>query len=111
MTQVSSIGGWPLAALTVSHTTYDTVAPKRVADETPAWHAFANCLGVDGDLFFPERGAPRSDIEEAKKVCRACVVREECLEYALTAMERHGIWGGLSERERRRIRRTRAVAR
>ena len=79
-------------------------------DEVAAesWQAFANCLGVDPDLFFPERGA---STKEAKQVCQSCVVREECLEYALANGEKFGIWGGLSERERRRIRRQRALAR
>lgn len=76
--------------------------------EDRSWHAQANCLGVDPDLFFPERGA---STKEAKAVCRGCVVREECLEHALAVGERHGIWGGLSERERRRIRRQRAMQR
>jgi WhiB family redox-sensing transcriptional regulator len=44
-------------------------------------------------------------------VCRGCVVREECLEYALSNGEKFGIWGGMSERERRRLRRARALAR
>ncbi|MCP5026571.1 MAG: WhiB family transcriptional regulator [Actinomycetia bacterium] len=72
------------------------------------WQDFANCLGVDPDLFFPERGA---STREAKEVCRGCVVREDCLEYALANGEKFGIWGGMSERERRRIRRQRALAR
>mgnify|MGYP000160797370 CR=1 FL=1 len=66
-----------------------------------------NRLGVDPDLFFPERGA---STREAKEVCRGCIVRLECLEYALTNGEKFGIWGGLSERERRRLRRQRALA-
>ena len=79
-------------------------------DEVAAesWQAFANCLGVDPDLFFPERGA---STKEAKQGCQGCVVREDCLEYALANGEKFGIWGGLSERERRRIRRQRALAR
>jgi WhiB family redox-sensing transcriptional regulator len=72
-----------------------------------AWQDQANCLGVDPDLFFPERGA---STREAKEVCRGCVVRGECLEYALANGEKFGIWGGLSERERRRLRRQRAQA-
>ena len=72
------------------------------------WQDEANCLGVDPDLFFPERGA---STREAKEVCRGCVVRLECLEYALSNGEKFGIWGGLSERERRRIRRQRSLAR
>ena len=69
---------------------------------------FANCLGVDPDLFFPERGA---STREAKEVCRGCVVRPDCLEFALANGEKFGIWGGMSERERRRIRRQRALER
>ena len=73
-----------------------------------AWQRQANCMGVDPDLFFPERGA---STREAKEVCRGCVVQEDCLEYALANSEKFGIWGGLSERERRRIRRRRALER
>ena len=73
-----------------------------------SWQNYANCLGVDPDLFFPERGA---STREAKEVCRGCVVSEDCLEYALSNSEKFGIWGGMSERERRRIRRQRALSR
>lgn len=76
-------------------------APERT------WQRQANCMGVDPDLFFPERGA---STREAKEVCRGCVVREDCLEYAITNSEKFGIWGGLSERERRRIRRARSLS-
>jgi WhiB family redox-sensing transcriptional regulator len=78
-------------------------------DEEPkTWWDFANCLGVDPDLFFPERGA---STKEAKEVCRGCEVRGDCLEYALVHGEKFGIWGGMSERERRRLRRQRALDR
>ena len=73
-----------------------------------SWQMQANCMGVDPDLFFPERGA---STREAKEVCRGCVVREDCLEYALANGEKFGIWGGMSERERRRVRRARALQR
>jgi len=76
--------------------------------DTSDWKSRANCMGVDPDLFFPERGM---STREAKEVCRGCVVREDCLEYALANGEKFGIWGGLSERERRRIRRARALVR
>ncbi|MEI8050246.1 MAG: WhiB family transcriptional regulator [Actinomycetes bacterium] len=76
--------------------------------ESQGWQAQANCMGVDPDLFFPERGA---STREAKEVCRGCVVREDCLEYALGNGEKFGIWGGMSERERRRLRRSRALER
>ena len=76
--------------------------------EAKGWQDLANCLGVDPDLFFPERGA---STREAKEVCRGCVVREDCLEYALVNGEKCGSGGGMSERERRRLRRQRALAR
>ena len=81
--------------------------PEIPGIQDPDWQNRANCLGVDPDLFFPERGA---STREAKAVCRGCVVRGDCLEYALANGEKFGIWGGLSERERRRIRRARALA-
>jgi WhiB family redox-sensing transcriptional regulator len=71
-----------------------------------AWQAQANCMGVDPELFFPERG---SSTREAKEVCRGCVVRVECLEFAIANGEKFGIWGGMSERERRKVRRARMM--
>ena len=73
-----------------------------------SWQRRANCMGVDPELFFPERGA---STREAKEVCRGCVVREDCLEFAIANSEKFGIWGGMSERERRRLRRARAIER
>lgn len=72
------------------------------------WQLLSNCLGVDPDLFYPERGASTAD---AKAVCAGCVVRDDCLEYALANGEKFGIWGGTSERERRALRRERNRAR
>lgn len=68
------------------------------------WKEDASCLGIDPKLFHPERG---ESTKEAKAVCRDCVVREECLEFAITSSEKFGVWGGLSERERRRLRKAR----
>jgi WhiB family redox-sensing transcriptional regulator len=83
------------------------VEHRAGADEDErSWQRLANCLGVDPDLFFPERGV---STREAKEVCRGCVVRAECLDYALANGEKFGIWGGLSERERRTVRRARAA--
>lgn len=76
------------------------------AESPRAWQARANCMGVDPELFFPERG---SSTREAKEVCRGCVVRIECLEFAIANSEKFGIWGGMSERERRRVRRARVL--
>src|SRR5215475_6939506 len=67
-----------------------------------AWLDGALCAQTDPEAFFPEKGG---STREAKKVCRSCEVRAECLEYALEHDERFGIWGGLSERERRRLKR------
>jgi hypothetical protein len=64
------------------------------------WIELALCAQIDGDLFFPEKGGSTRD---AKKMCLSCEVREECLQHALENEERFGIWGGKSERERRRI--------
>lgn len=69
------------------------------------WRAEANCAGVDPDLFYPERGGSKAlqarQIEQAKQVCAGCSVRMQCLVDALEGQEAFGIWGGLSERERR----------
>ena len=65
-----------------------------------AWQERALCAQTDPEAFFPEKGG---STREAKRVCMACEVRAECLEYALAKDERFGIWGGLSERERRRV--------
>lgn len=65
------------------------------------WQSDALCAQTDPEAFFPEKGGSTRD---AKKVCAACNVRSQCLEYALANDERFGIWGGLSERERRRLR-------
>ncbi len=64
------------------------------------WNEGALCAQVDPELFFPEKGGSTRD---AKQLCRACDVREACLEYALEHEQRYGVWGGLSERERRRM--------
>lgn len=68
--------------------------------EILSWQERALCAQTDPEAFFPEKGG---STREAKKVCQACEVRVECLEYALAQDERFGIWGGLSERERRRL--------
>jgi WhiB family redox-sensing transcriptional regulator len=68
----------------------------------PEWMADGLCAQVDPELFFPEAGAPN---REAKAVCAGCEVRSECLAYALAHRERFGVWGGTTERERRRMRR------
>ena len=65
------------------------------------WRQEALCAETDPEAFFPEKGG---STREAKRVCSGCSVRAESLEAALSNDERFGIWGGLSERERRRLR-------
>ncbi len=65
-----------------------------------AWRQHAACRGVDPDIFYP---VSEEDAEEAKAICASCAVGETCLEYALANRERDGVWGGATERERRRL--------
>jgi WhiB family redox-sensing transcriptional regulator len=66
------------------------------------WQERALCAQTDPEAFFPEKGG---STREAKRICLGCEVRDACLDYALAHDERFGIWGGLSERERRRLKR------
>lgn len=66
-----------------------------------SWQTDALCAETDPEAFFPEKGG---STREAKRICAGCEVRSQCLEYALANDERFGIWGGLSERERRKLR-------
>ncbi len=68
---------------------------------TDGWRAHARCRGLDPAIFHPVNEDDAAD--EAKAVCDLCPVREPCLEYAITAREKDGVWGGLTTRERRRI--------
>jgi WhiB family transcriptional regulator, redox-sensing transcriptional regulator len=70
--------------------------------ESLPWADQARCLQAEPDTFFPEKGG---STREAKRICQQCEVRQDCLEYALENDERFGIWGGLSERERRKLKR------
>ncbi|HEV3361634.1 MAG TPA: WhiB family transcriptional regulator [Pseudonocardiaceae bacterium] len=72
----------------------------EVTDEEQEWQERALCAQTDPEAFFPEKGG---STREAKRICLGCEVRSECLEYALEHDERFGIWGGLSERERRKL--------
>ena len=77
------------------------------------WRHKAACLDEDPELFFPigNTGPALLQIEEAKQVCRRCEVRDACLQWALEAGQDHGVWGGLSEDERRALKRRAARAR
>lgn len=67
---------------------------------TSGWEGGALCAQTDPEEFYPERGG---NAKVPKRICSACPVRDECLAYALATDERFGIWGGLSERERRNL--------
>jgi WhiB family redox-sensing transcriptional regulator len=67
-----------------------------------AWQSAAACRGLDPLIFYPLTDEDE-DAAPAKSVCNECPVREPCLEYALGRREKDGIWGGATERERRRI--------
>jgi len=69
-----------------------------------SWRKNASCRGLDPAIFYP---ASEEDAAEAKAICAGCVVRQACLEFALVNRERDGVWGGATEKERRRIHRHR----
>lgn len=77
------------------------------------WRSRAACLEEDPELFFPigTTGPAILQVEDAKAVCRRCEVREQCLAWALEAGQDHGVWGGMSEDERRALKRRRARSR
>lgn len=78
---------------------------SKHVDPDIGWQLLGACVGEPVRLFFPERGA---DANTAKSICATCGVRDQCLEYSLTNGIRYGIWGGLSERQRKVIRAARA---
>ena len=74
-------------------------ASKRMTNN---WRQYARCLGADPEVFYPPSESDEGS-EAAKAICAVCPVREPCLEHAITAREKQGVWGGLDERERRRL--------
>lgn len=72
-------------------------------DADPDWQHDAACRDMNPDLFFPARGTAVKHVRTAKAVCAECPIRIKCLDYALYHGERCGIWGGLTERERRTL--------
>lgn len=102
-TEAGPAPGRPHLSLVPEPEGYDEFDPFDPASATnEQWQDRALCSQTDPEAFFPEKGG---STREAKKICQRCSVRNECLEYALAHDERFGIWGGLSERERRRLKR------
>jgi WhiB family redox-sensing transcriptional regulator len=83
-------------------------APRQDADDdsATAWMAQGSCRNYPPQVFFPSDGV---GVDRARKICATCNVTEQCLEYALEQRIEHGVWGGCSERERRRILKRRRV--
>lgn len=77
------------------------IAPLLRPSGSLDWQDRAACLYTDPEVFFPEKGVPAT---EARRICRGCEVRAECLAYALVTYREYGIWGGTSEQERRKLR-------
>jgi len=77
-----------------------TIVEEVTSPMNLSWRQHSACRGVDPEVFYP---VSDEEAEEAKDICAECVVRQPCLEYALANRERDGVWGGATERERRRI--------
>ena len=73
----------------------------------PDWMGYARCTEVDPDLHFPDKGHSTA---QPKRICMACEVRVECLAYAIEHNEEHGVWGGLSYKQRRDVKHGRKAA-
>ncbi|OBB59026.1 transcription factor WhiB [Mycobacterium sp. 852013-51886_SCH5428379] len=93
--------GRPQLSVVPDRVEFDPAITEDDAD-ADLWQERALCAQTDPEAFFPEKGG---STREAKRICMGCEVRDECLDYALAHDERFGIWGGLSERERRRLKR------
>jgi WhiB family transcriptional regulator, redox-sensing transcriptional regulator len=86
-------------------TAYVTTQAVDLLGDSPPWQDLALCSQTDPQAFFPEQGG---STRSAKRICGRCEVKAECLDYALAHDERHGIWGGLTDRERQKLK-TRAA--
>lgn len=76
----------------------------------PEWTTEAICAQVSGDLWFPKKGANGPMVAIVRSMCAGCPVRRQCLEHAIATEEQHGIWGGLTTKERRQLIRDREAA-
>ncbi len=89
---------------------YRTHGNTMMLEEQWEWRDQAACKGADPDVFFPSAGESRATVAAARKLCDRCPVQLQCREYVLTTPRREdGIWAGLTEKQRREIRRRRGV--
>jgi WhiB family redox-sensing transcriptional regulator len=74
--------------------------------DSNTWRGRSACRDSDPDVFFPigSTGMALEQIETARRICTACQVSEECLEFALATNQEAGVWGGTTEEERRKLR-------
>ena len=84
-----------------------TVAIRPARDHRPDWRVRAACRDADPELFFPDGDiyGVRAQVKAAKLICRGCPVSATCLTWALASGQEAGVWGGLTEDERRRLHR------
>lgn len=87
-------------------TTRDLLAEIGLTERVLDWQGQAVCAQTDPEAFFPEKGGTANP---AKQICDDCPVQQQCLDYALANDEPHGIWGGLSDRQRRAEKRRRQL--
>ena len=85
--------------MTLDITPLPAALTPPIDDERP-WVVFSACRDTDPDVFFP---VTRDEADAALAICATCTVRAECLDYALEARERYGVWGGTTEKQRRRL--------
>jgi WhiB family redox-sensing transcriptional regulator len=83
-----------------------------LAWQRDGWRSRGACLTADPDLFFPisAAGASAAQVAKAKRICAGCQVRSDCLSFALPQRDMQGIWGGTTDDERKKLRRTRVAA-
>ncbi|NNF70223.1 MAG: WhiB family transcriptional regulator [Acidimicrobiia bacterium] len=77
----------------------DLILAVPITEERP-WLVFGACRQGDADVFFPDS---KSQEAEALRICATCPVRDECFAYAIEARETYGVWGGTTEKQRRRL--------
>ena len=90
----------PVATMMPRETTSLDTIPAAGSSRSTEWMSLGNCRNFAPEVFFPSDGA---GVEKARKICATCPVKEHCLEYAVSEQIEHGVWGGMSERARRRL--------